>query len=951
MSRIALSSLMLTLVLFLGNSSGNYAAQSKQKPSDAPSGTLQKMIVESGSVTMDLDRNRLNGISSTPQGAVTLQFTIAGNSFFSILVFNDLLRGPEPGSIALIPQSSAPTLPVSLSPAVKHLVLEKLPPDAAFDLAVRDAKTGFTFFNIEGHQYDYDAKAQSLRIPGGRLLLSQDLARVLGRPADAGMTVGNISVGAVMQPVEITQLVNGNPESVVMPALRSASRTEAPALVPGPDVIVGDLPQLSQGGNDTVKHLVGLGVGTTSCNNGDQPFNWFALPQTDHPFIPQNLYRMSGGASNNDRFEQIGQSWGKHAFTALEGFVCGSCNTSNCQTGTHLCPGCSDPYSASLNYSQTGIGSRAWVNPFTGVFPSGANTHTGHSHTGTSHRLTVASSDLNPAQNSGATYFAEAQYITPHEYAWCQSHPGQCNMYNNASYRQFTVNGSGDSFTFSAVGSTTRMQPAINAWTSATVAQLEPDPGNDGLWFMGYKVTNPSAGVYHYEYSLYNQNLDRSIQSFSVPLAPGVNTSNIGFHAPLQEPGWANDGTFNNQGYSSAPWTVTQDASSITWNSETFAQNQNANAIRFGTMYNFRFDANQPPGSTSAIVGFFKTGSPMMVAIQGPMGGGTPTPTPTASPTPTATATASPTPTATATFTPTPTPTPTLTPTPCIGPYVINQIGGSIVPGTTDIGNHGDDTVTTVALPFSYTLYDQTFNAVNLSSNGNAQFTTLDTAFTNSCLPWLTHNYTIFPYWDDLFLVNAGFGIFTSVSGNPPQRIFNIEWRAQYFPGSGTANLELRLYEGQSRFDVIYGTVTNANTSATAGVQKNDTAFDQYFCNGAGQPATGGQSYILTPCGTPTPTPTATATATPTPTATPTLHARGYKVHGLQTVDLFWNGVTSANVDIYRSGVLITTVPNDGGTYTDHINRTGGGTYTYRICEAGTGNCSNQVTVRFGGGH
>jgi thermitase len=44
-------------------------------------------------------------------------------------------------------------------------------------------------------------------------------------------------------------------------------------------------------------------------------------------------------------------------------------------------------------------------------------------------------------------------------------------------------------------------------------------------------------------------------------------------------------------------------------------------------------------------------------------------------------------------------------------------------------------------------------------------------------------------------------------------------------------------------------------------------------------------------------------------------------------------------------------VPNDGGTYTDHINHTGGGTYTYRICEAGTGNCSNQVAIRFGGGH
>src|SRR6185503_9643184 len=188
-------------------------------------------------------------------------------------------------------------------------------------------------------------------------------------------------------------------------------------------------------------------------------------------------------------------------------------------------------------------------------------------------------------------------------------------------------------------------------------------------------------------------------------------------------PGWANDGTQGDAGYSSAPWSLTQAAGSITWNTETFAQNQNANAIRWGTLYNFRFDANQPPQNVNATVGFFKTGSPIMVAIQAPMGGGTPSPTPTASPSPTATATA----TATATFTPTPTPTATSTPTPCIGAYVINQIGGTIVPGTTDIGNHGDDTVTTVALPFPFTLYDQSFTSINLSSNGNAQFVTTDT--------------------------------------------------------------------------------------------------------------------------------------------------------------------------------------------------------------------------------
>jgi hypothetical protein len=341
--------------------------------------------------------------------------------------------------------------------------------------------------------------------------------------------------------------------------------------------------------------------------------------------------------------------------------VCGTCNTTNCVTGSHLCPGCSDPYTSSLNGDQNRIGSRAWVNPFTGSFPSNADVHTGHNHDGVSHRIRVDITDLNTTMNPGASYFAEAAYISPHEYTWCQSHPDQCNMYNNVSYRQFSVSGVTPPFSFSSVAATVRMQPAIMAWvpTGAVVNQVQPDPGNDGIWFMGYKVSTPTPGVWHYEYALYNMNLDRSIQSFSVPLGPGVNISNIDFHAPPQEPGWANDGTFNNQGYSSTPWTVdTSDPTSIIWSTETFATNQNANAIRFGTLYNFRFDADQGPNPTDATVGFFKTGSPIGVVVQAP--GAVPSP----SPTPTATPTSTPTPTPTVTPTATPTPTPTATPRP-----------------------------------------------------------------------------------------------------------------------------------------------------------------------------------------------------------------------------------------------------------------------------------------------
>ena len=657
------------LLLFCSTVIGSSHTE-KSAASQSMSGTLQKMIVENGSITMDLDLNGLNGNGSLVARPVSLHFAVAANSFFSILVFNDLLRGSEAGSMGLVPQNVM-ALPSTLGASTNQLVVEKLAAGEQFDLAVRDAKTGFTFFNVEGHQYDYDAGAQSLSITGGRLLISNEFANVLGHPADAGAIVGKISIGASMEAVEVQTLVNGKTKSAVNPPLRGALGPRTPALVAGPDIIVGDLPAVAQGGNDTINHFVGLGVATTSCNNGDQPVDWFQLSNTDHPFIPQNLYRMSGGANNNERFEQIGQSWGKHAFLALENDACSfGCNTSGCATGTHLCPGCSDPYSTNLNYGQTGIGSRAWVNPFTGVFPSTANDHTGHNHTGTSHRVTVASSDLNPAQNTGATYYAEAAYITPHEYAWCQSHPGQCNMYNNASYRQFTVSGSGDNYSFSPAGSTVRTKPAIMAWadTGAAVTQVQPDLANDGFWLIGYKVTNPATGVWHYEYALYNQNLDRSIQSFSVPLAPGVNLSNIDFRGPRQEPGWANDGTFNNQGYSSQPWGVTQAGGTITWSCETFAQNQNANAIRFGTLYNFRFDANQPPQNANVTVGYFKIGSPSTVLIQAPSGAASPTPTSTPTPTATAIATATATATATTTATATPTSTPRPSPTPRSSP-------------------------------------------------------------------------------------------------------------------------------------------------------------------------------------------------------------------------------------------------------------------------------------------
>jgi murein DD-endopeptidase MepM/ murein hydrolase activator NlpD len=77
------------------------------------------------------------------------------------------------------------------------------------------------------------------------------------------------------------------------------------------------------------------------------------------------------------------------------------------------------------------------------------------------------------------------------------------------------------------------------------------------------------------------------------------------------------------------------------------------------------------------------------------------------------------------------------------------------------------------------------------------------------------------------------------------------------------------------------------------------------------------------------------------------LSATGYKVRGVQSVDLSWSGASSASVDVRRGGVVIATVAATPGAYTDAIGAKGSATYVYRVCEAGTAICSDDQVVVF----
>ena len=202
---------------------------------------------------------------------------------------------------------------------------------------------------------------------------------------------------------------------------------------------------------------------------------------------------------------------------------------------------------------------------------------------------------------------------------------------------------------------------------------------------------------------------------------------------------------------------------------------------------------------------------------------------------------------------------------------------GTIVPGTTDTGNHVDDGTTAITLPFPYTFTGRASQGPTSRPTAICNLSVTAALLTNACpLPSATFNMPIMPHWDDLrtdqvgtgctAYGGVGCGVFTSISGTAPNRIFNIEWRTVYFGANTTrANFELRLYEGQSRFDLVYGEVAQTGSSATVGVQQGTGAqFTQFECNTAGTVNSGLQLvFTEPPCGTPTPTPTATASCTP----------------------------------------------------------------------------------------
>jgi hypothetical protein len=230
-----------------------------------------------------------------------------------------------------------------------------------------------------------------------------------------------------------------------------------------------------------------------------------------------------------------------------------------------------------------------------------------------SRRINVLDSDVDPNQNAGAMYVIEGQYVAGDDAEWG-------NQWNNASYRRVTINSSRN---LGLAGATVQLKPAIYAWQEHGLGVNQPDPDvhlvavdvpDDGRFWVGTKATDNGNGTWHYEYAVHNLYSHRSGGSFTIPTAQGAQVSNVGFRDVDYHSGEPWDPT---------DWNIAVSGNSITWSSpETYAENQQSNALRWGTMYNFWFDIDAAPTEGEVELGLFRPGTPtsVMVAIQAPDG-------------------------------------------------------------------------------------------------------------------------------------------------------------------------------------------------------------------------------------------------------------------------------------------------------------------------------------------
>ncbi len=417
---------------------------------------------------------------------------------------------------------------------------------------------------------DFDIYYMNLRLADG-------WADDLGRPELAGLVIGVAQMTGTLTPISGTSI-----RTPFSPQYGTGFL----------DVSLGLLSGLQQFGREG--STVGLTMATTSCNVGDVDVPWEAPMMEDHPMIAMALYRLRNG-----KFDQIGVSWMKHGFFALSNSQCIPCQ--NPSDGSFLGVGCSDTYGPGNNADRRYLGPRSEVDPYLGTwscsgshFQGGAadcvRGHGSSGHDGVAHRLQVEDSELD---QSGADYFYEAYYVVR----------GDQNRHNNYGSVEVSMGLTGSTWFFSDEGSLIE-GPAIERWGEQRTEFSIP---GDGKVILAVETTDLGGGSFHYQYALLNFDSEREIRSFSLPVEGVPGLSGFTFND-------ADEDALND-------WAALVSGGLLTWSTDTYTVDPDANALTFGEMFSFGFDADVPPDTLTTTLGLFR--HPEGESVGGPILGPT----------------------------------------------------------------------------------------------------------------------------------------------------------------------------------------------------------------------------------------------------------------------------------------------------------------------------------------
>lgn len=349
---------------------------------------------------------------------------------------------------------------------------------------------------------------------------------------------------------------------------------------------------------------IGMACNTTACNVGNVDVPWFAQMDPRHPFIFQNLYRIHDG-----RLEQVGLSWAKHGFYAADsGAGCGDCQYNRADDYLNL--GCQDTYSDGNNSDRTWLGPRYEINPRTGDWePCGSHfdnasgtpndcrqSHFSGGHGPIDHLLRADEQHLTDANDE---YFFETLYVVKDD----------VNPLNNVAYRPVVFDYNGSTWDITHQEQMV-LYPVMMTWGDM---QSIASPRDEGDAMVSVEVNDNGNGTWRYSYAVYNHSVDRQIGGLHVPHANGAAVSGLGFHAPLED----------EEPYDTSDWSSDLDGTDVSWACESFDVNEWSNSLRYGTVYTFWFDADQPPSLTTATLDMFQPGASESLTVNtlGPGGG------------------------------------------------------------------------------------------------------------------------------------------------------------------------------------------------------------------------------------------------------------------------------------------------------------------------------------------